>query len=404
MSIRSLLSKATRATMIVALGCSTYLGMLTSSSSGQEIAESTPPARVTRVLEHLEILRPIVITNAGDGSNRLFIASQYGVIYVLPNGQSKAEPEVFMDLSSKVQYKDSENEEGFLGFAFHPKFKENGQFFVYYTTKDAPHTSVVSRFTAKPANGKSASIESEQELMRIPQPFWNHNGGTICFGPDGMLYIGLGDGGKANDPMENGQNLSTLLGSILRIDVDHHDQGKAYAIPKDNPFVGKEGALPEIYAYGVRNIWRMSFDRKTGLFYAADVGQDLWEEINVVSKGDNLGWNRREGKHPFGAKGVEANAEMVDPIYEYHHEVGKSITGGHVYRGKAIPGLDGVYLYGDYVSGKIWGIKYDPAKKQVTDHFTFGGVDQVAVITFGEDEAGEVYFSDAGGRIFSFAK
>src|SRR5690606_38635337 len=175
----------------------------------------------------------------------------------------------------------------------------NGQFFVYYTTRDAAHTSVISRFRVSKDDPNKADPDSEEELLRIPQPFWNHNGGNIIFGPDGYLYIGLGDGGSANDPMKNGQNLKTLLGKILRIDVDRTEGDKKYAIPKDNPFVGKENARPEIYAYGIRDIWGISFDEETGLLWAADVGQNLWEEIDLIVKGGTYGWNLREGFHKF---------------------------------------------------------------------------------------------------------
>ena len=243
--------------------------------TAQEIKTTPIAVRTVRAFKDLDIKRPIVVTHAGDDSNRLFVASQLGTIFVMPNEQSVSEPAVFLDLSEKVVYKDKENEEGLLGMAFHPKYKENGEFFVYYTTTDAPHTSVVSRFRVSKDDPNKAGANSEQEIFRVPQPFWNHNGGTICFGPDGFLYIALGDGGAANDPMKNGQNLSSLLGSILRIDVDHKSGDNAYAIPKDNPFVKHADARPEIYAYGLRNVWRMSFDRKTGTFYAADVGQDL---------------------------------------------------------------------------------------------------------------------------------
>src|ERR1019366_2026036 len=195
-------------------------------------------------------------------------------------------------------------------------------------------------------------------LFTIKRKFWNHDGGTLCFGPDGYLYIALGDGGSFNDPDANGQNLKTLLAKVLRIDVDHKDPGKNYAVPKDNPFVGKEGALPEIWAYGLRNIWRMAFDKKTGKLWASDVGQNLYEEIDIIVKGGNYGWSLREGLHPFSVKGVGPRKDLVEPIWEYRHDVGKSLTGGQVYRGKRLPELDGSYVYGDYVSTKIWGLRY----------------------------------------------
>jgi quinoprotein glucose dehydrogenase len=237
--------------------------------------------------------------------------------------------------------------------------------------------------------------------MTIEQPFWNHNGGTIVFGPDGYLYIGLGDGGAANDPHGNGQNLGTLLGSILRIDVDSKDEGLAYGIPDDNPFVGVEGARPEIYAYGIRNVWRIAFDRQTGKLWAGDVGQDLWEEIDIIEKGGNFGWNLREGMHPFKG-GAEASDAFVEPIFEYHHDVGKSITGGHVYRGQRVPQLAGKYVYADYVTGDIWALDYDEAGRKVRGNYSISW-EKLPVMTFGEDEQGEVYFTITSGQVYRFA-
>jgi quinoprotein glucose dehydrogenase len=301
-----------------------------------------------------------------------------------------------------VAYADSQNEEGLLGLAFHPRFRENGEFFIYYTANETPHVSVISRFRVSRSNPQQADPDSEEEILRIDQPYWNHNGGTLVFGPDGYLYIGLGDGGKFNDPHMNGQNVQALLGKILRIDIDHRDAERNYAIPADNPFKGKSPlAREEVFAYGFRNVWRMSFDRATGTLWAADVGQDLWEEINIVQAGGNYGWNLREGKHRFGPAGAEPRDDLIDPIWEYDHSVGKSITGGNVYRGQLLPALRGHYLYGDYVSGRIWALAYDAASKRVTANRPIPG-ENIPVVTFGEDEAGELYFSDSFGRIFRF--
>ncbi|MFT5527263.1 MAG: glucose/arabinose dehydrogenase, partial [Pirellulaceae bacterium] len=313
-----------------------------------------------------QALRPIVLTHFGDGSNRIVVATQRGILHVLANDEKAQESKVFIDIQKRVVYKDKENEEGLLGMAFHPDYKTNGEFFIYYTTTDEPHTSVVSRFRVSKDDPNKADPDFSEEIFRIKQPFWNHNGGTIAFGHDGYLYIALGDGGSAKDPHGNGQNLKTLLGSILRIDVDKKDKDKAYGIPKDNPFVNNKDAQPEIYAYGLRNIWRMSFDRETGSLWAGDVGQDIWEEIDIIVAGGNYGWNLREGKHKFGDKGVEPRKDLIEPIWEYDHKVGKSITGGHVYRGKKLPELTGSYLYADYVSGIVWALKYDEKQKKVT--------------------------------------
>jgi len=354
-------------------------------------------------------LRPILITNAGDGSKRLFVPQQQGIIHVFtPDAQ---ETTVFLDINKKVQYIDKENEEGFLGMAFHPKYKMNGEFFVFYVASNQAHTTVVSRFKVSKDDPNKADPASEEELLRVPHPYWNHKGGTICFGADGFLYIALGDGGAGNDPHGSGQNLQTLLGKILRIDVDQKDAGKKYACPADNPFIGvtankKEIALPEIYCYGLRNVWRHSFDRQTGQLWIADVGQNLWEEINLGVKGGNYGWNLRESKHPFAPNSTSNAPGLIDPIHEYHHDIGKSITGGYVYRGKAVPELTGHYVYADYVSGKIWALKYDETKKAVTANrpINYTGA-PLQAISFGEDEAGEVYLnvvSPTGKGIHSF--
>ncbi len=229
----------------------------------QTLSAGELPVAVEPVFEEIRFNKPIVITHAGDGSDRLFVAEQEGIIWHVENKPDATKRTKFLDMQKKVTWKQNENEEGLLGFAFHPKYKENGEFFVYYTTSETPHVSVISRFRVSKDDPNKADPDFEEELMRIKQPFWNHNGGTLVFGPDGYLYIALGDGGKANDPLKSGQDLSQILGSILRIDVDNKDPGKAYAVPDDNPFVDKKNAKPEIWAYGVRNIWRMAFDRKT---------------------------------------------------------------------------------------------------------------------------------------------
>jgi glucose/arabinose dehydrogenase len=220
------------------------------------------------------------------------------------------------------------------------------------------------------------------------------------------LYLALGDGGAANDPFKNGQNLKTLLGKILRLDVSCKDGDKPYAIPKDNPFVGRDDARPEIYAYGLRNVWRMAFDRPTKVLWAADVGQNLYEEIDLITPGGNYGWNIRESLHPFGNEGVPQRKDLIDPIWEYHHDVGKSITGGCVYRGSRLPELDGLYLYADYVSGKIWALRYDTEKKRVVANRPIRDKAQ-PIMSFGEDEKGDVYlmtYSATGQGVFRFVR
>jgi quinoprotein glucose dehydrogenase len=367
----------------------------------QEVDQSPLPVKVVRAFPELKPRRPVVITNAGDGSNRLFVCTEQGVIHALASDQNATETQTFLDIEERVSYKDKENEEGLLGLAFHPKFKTNGEFFVYYTSLAKPHTSIISRFRVSKNDPSQGDPASEEVLLEIPQPFWNHNGGNLLFGPDGYLYIALGDGGSADDPLKNGQNLSTLLGSILRIDVDHQDSGKAYAIPKDNPFVNTPGAQPEIYAYGVRNIWGISYDVATGLLWAADVGQNLWEEIDLIVKGGNYGWSQREAMHKFGPNGAERNADMIEPIWMYHHDIGKSITGGHVYRGKLVPELVGYYVYADYVSGRVWGLKYDAKAKSVVANRQIESRSN-PYMAIGRDEQGETYLSDSFGYLWRF--
>jgi glucose/arabinose dehydrogenase len=355
----------------------------------------------------LNQFRPLVLTHAGDTSNRVFVATQQGVIHVFPNKQKAKRTKVFLDIHDRLApYEDARNEEGFLGLAFHPKYQKNGEFFVFYTAKKPAMTNVLSRFRVRRNDPDRADPASEQVLLRVTRPFWNHDGGTLCFGPDGFLYVALGDGGSANDPFGNGQNLKTLLGKVLRLDVDRKDKGKPYAIPKDNPFVNQANALPEIWAYGLRNVWRMAFDRKTGLLWAGDVGQDLYEEIDILRAGGNYGWNLREGLHPFGVKGSGPRKDLIDPIWEYDHEVGKSIIGGVVYRGRRLAELQGAYLYADYVTGRIWALRYDRAKRRVVANRPIRDR-KLPVLSFGEDEKGEVYFltySNTGQGIYRFVR
>jgi quinoprotein glucose dehydrogenase len=377
-------------------------------SAEEKVDTSPAPVKLVKVFPYLQIDRPIVITHAGDGTDRLFIASQKGKIYIVPNtpeDEDLEEGKLFLDISDRVIYLDKKNEMGLLGMAFHPDFKKNGEFFVYYSSPETPNaTSVISRFRVSKDNPDQALADSEEILMKVEQPAWNHNGGTIVFGPDGMLYIVFGDGGAGGDAFHNGQNLSTMLGSICRIDVDHKSPGLNYAIPKDNPF--EDGKTPtfatirkEIWAYGFRNPWRIAFDDKTGKLWAGDVGQGIWEEIDIVVKGGNYGWSVREGKHPFGPNGVEARKHLIEPIWEYDHNVGKSITGGSVYRGKAIPAIQGMYIYGDYVSGKFWALKYDESSKKVTANHVIESP-SIPVMTFGTDQNGEMFLTSSFSEIY----
>lgn len=337
--------------------------------------------------------RPLDLQHAGDGSGRLFVVEQGGSIYVI-NNSSNPKAELFLDISDRVD--DSSNEMGLLGLAFHPAFKTNGQFFVNYTTSDS---TVVSRFVVDSENPVIADKTSEEVLLTFPQPYSNHNGGQIAFGPDdSYLYIATGDGGSGGDPHGNAQNRKTLLGKILRIDVDEKDSGLNYAIPTDNPFAGnKEGYREEIYAYGLRNPWRFSFDQPTNRLWAADVGQDRVEEIDIIEKGKNYGWNIMEGslcfKPPTGCD--QTGLEL--PVYEYQHPLGESIIGGYVYRGNNLSVLQGIYVYSDYVTGIIWGLLYDEGKE--TQNFTLAKTD-LNITSFGIDEDDELYFTAFDGKIY----
>ena len=335
-------------------------------------------------------VRPLLLTNAADGSGRLFVVEQAGKIMVLENGTAAAQP--FLDIEFQVGSEG--NEQGLLGLAFHPDYEQNGLFYVDYT--DLAGNTVVSRFQVS-ADPNLADAGSEEIILRVDQPYANHNGGNVEFGPDGYLYIGMGDGGSQGDPDGNGQSLETLLGKILRIDVN---AGSPYGIPADNPFANG-GGLGEIWAYGLRNPWRFNFDSATGDLYIADVGQNQWEEIDFlpggIVGGPNFGWNYFEGTHAYEGSPL-VGAALIAPVAEYDHGTSRcSVTGGFVYRGAALPAWQGVYTYADYCSGEIFGLMhradgnwesrllYDPS---------------FLITSFGADEAGELYIVDRGGGIY----
>ena len=273
--------------------------------------------------------------------------------------------------------------------------------YVYYSNTDNTK-STISRFTVDKTG--TANPDSEEVVLEVDQPYQNHNGGSIEFGPDGFLYVGMGDGGLRNDPKSSGQDLGSLLGKILRIDVDNPANGKNYGVPADNPFVDRKGAMGEIYALGIRNPWRLAFDSKTGDLWMADVGQELWEEVNLITKGGNYGWSSREGSYAFGNGEAKDVPAPIDPVWEYDHRIGKSITGGRVYRSSRVPALKDKYLYADYVSGKVWALTYDrDAGKAVKNEQALP--DDIPVLAFGEDEQGEVYYltqSPRGECIYRF--
>ena len=332
-------------------------------------------------------LRPLMVTHANDGSGRRFIVEQSGLIYVIEKDGQKAK--IFLDIRDITRPWKKANEEGLLGLAFHPRFSETGEFFVCYSPVNAPQSERISRFHVSAIDSRKADKNSEETVLQFDQPFPNHNGGSIAFGPDGFLYVGLGDGGSRNDPFDNAQNLGVLLGKILRIDIDRRGAETAYAIPLDNPFMNMDGVRPEIWAFGFRNPWQLTFDSQTGTLWMADVGQDLQEEINLVEKGGNYGWRRREGSYPFG--NIPADLATIDPLWEYDHQVGKSITGGLVVRGSTIPELEGRYLYGDFVSGRLWALgvqdSYDPSTIS-NQLIPWNGL---PIFGFGHDQDGAVY-------------
>ncbi len=371
--------------------------------------DAQPTLGVEKAFPHIQFTRPVEFTHAGDGSDRVFVVEQDGRIRVFPNRSDAKEAKVFLDLHEVVRRE--HNEEGLLGLAFHPDYRTNGQFFVFYSV--TPRGSVVSRFRVSKDDPNRADRDSEEKLMTWTKPYGNHNGGCLRFGPDGHLYISVGDGGLRCDPHGNAQNLEVLNGKILRIDVDHKDAGKNYAIPKDNPFVDRGGKVPppapeqpargsgirtEIWAYGLRNVWRYSFDRSTGTLWAADVGQDRHEEIDIIVRGGNYGWNIREGKHPLDPNAERsAVGEFIDPILDYPRVEGKSVTGGLVYRGRRLPDLVGAYLYADFFSGNVWALRWDG--KKVTANPKIART-SLLISAFGEDEAGEAYFTAFDGFVY----
>ena len=346
---------------------------------------------------NLSFSRMVYLTHAGDGTDRIFLLLQQGIVLVFSNKEDVSKADVFLDISEKVN--DAGNEEGLLGLAFDPEYKNNGYFYVYYSAIP-PRRSVISRFSVNTNDSNKADPSSELVIMEVAQPYSNHNGGNIIFGPDKYLYIGLGDGGSAGDPHGHGQNRGTLLGSILRIDVSSPSRQGRYKIPSDNPFVGIAGTRGEIWAYGLRNPWRFSFDRVTGLLWAGDVGQDGYEEVDIIEKGGNYGWNIMEGSHCFPLLVSNCNRNGLKlPIAEYSHDDGCSITGGFVYRGSKLRFLYGAYVYGDYCSGKVWALRYDGAR--ITEHIEIAST-TLSISSFGEDEKGESYILSFDGRIYRF--
>ncbi|MBF0276929.1 MAG: PQQ-dependent sugar dehydrogenase [SAR324 cluster bacterium] len=352
--------------------------------------------QLKQVYPDIKLNRPVHLTNARDGSGSLYVVEQEGVIKVI--SKKSASSEIFLDIRDRVRSQG--NEEGLLSLAFHPDYLQNRIFFVNYTAS-APRRSVISRFRAAPRNSNQALVNSEERILEIKQPYGNHNGGQIAFGPDDYLYIGMGDGGSGGDPLGNGQNLKTLLGAILRININRKAASVSYTIPADNPFIKNTGARAEIWAYGLRNPWRFSFDRLTGELYAGDVGQNRFEEINLIQKGMNYGWNTMEGTHCFAPPIRCSQKNLTLPLIEYDHSQGISVTGGVVYRGKHIKSLEGSYLYGDYGSGNIWAFSQKDGR--VSQHRLLFQT-RINIASFGENETGEVFVVGLEGALYQIVE
>ena len=363
-----------------------FLSFKTPNISGQtQSAYSVDPA-----FPKLIFKQPVGIVAPGDGTNRLFVIEQSGVIRVFENSPTIAESTVFLNISTQVLFS---GEQGLLGLAFHPNYELNGYFYIDYVAGN-PLRTVIARYSVSLSNPNQAMENSELVMLEVNQPFSNHKGGQIAFGDDGYLYIGLGDGGSGGDPFGNAQNRSTLLGKILRINVDSPSQGRNYSIPPDNPYSGNAlGYKEEIYAYGFRNPWRFSFDSPTGRLWTADVGQNQREEIDLVEKGKNYGWNIMEGALTYSS-GSQVGLEL--PLWEYNHTEGIAVIGGFVYHGSTLTGLNSKYIYGDYGSGKVWSLQYDggvPVNTLLADT-------DLNISSFGVDERNELYFCSLGGEIY----
>jgi glucose/arabinose dehydrogenase len=371
------------------VGLSLTLALGASACSGEDPVQ--PPEGSGVRLEEVAtgLSSPLYLT-APPGDPRLFIVEKTGAIRIVKDALLLPDP--FLDLSSRIS---NGGEQGLLGLAFDPDYATTRRFIVHYT--DVAGNTVVSRFAASDDPDR-AEPGSEQIILTQTQPFSNHNGGQIVFGPDGFLYLGLGDGGGSGDPDNHGQDVSDLLGSILRIDVRN---GEPYTIPSDNPFL--QSGAPEVWSYGLRNPWRFSFDRATGDLYIADVGQNQWEEIDVslasegAGRGLNYGWRIMEGSHCFAEAGCD-QAGLMLPALEYDHAEGCSVTGGYVYRGSAIPALQGHYFYGDYCQGWVRSFRYSEGaatSRTAWPNLAPGG----PILSFGEDAAGELYILEQGGRV-----
>lgn len=355
--------------------------------------ETLGPYQTVNAFPNLTFTRPVDLQHAGDNTNRIFVVEQEGIISVFPNDAATPSKKTFLNITDRVN--DSGNEEGLLGLAFHPNYETNGYIYVNYTAL-IPRRTVISRFKVS-ADPDVVDPDSEYIILQYEQPYSNHNGGQVAFGPDGFLYIASGDGGSGGDPDGNGQNRAVLLGKILRIDVDHEEGGKRYSIPGDNPFANNtNGYRKEIYAYGLRNPWRFSFDFTTNTLWAGDVGQDNYEEIDIIENGGNYGWDIMEGKHCFNADACDATG-CKNPVWEYNHNLGISVTGGYVYRGPTLTELTGRYIYADFGSRRIWALNHSASGNTTNSELLQA---DFYISSFGVDQNNELYICGFDGKIY----
>ena len=344
---------------------------------------------VENAFPNLSFEDPVGIYTPNDGTNRLFVVEQEGRIKVFDNEPNVSSWDMFLDIDDIVDQDGGYTEEGLLGFAFHPNFENNGYFYVNYTEHN-PRRNVIARYTVNSNNPNQANYNSSQIILEVGQPYTNHNGGQMEFGPnDGYLYISFGDGGSAGDPLGHGQDLTTLLGSLIRIDVDNPSVGINYGIPPDNPFIDVLGPRPEIYAYGLRNMWKFSFDLDTGFLWGADVGQYEYEEINIIESGGNYGWNIMEGTSCYDSPSCDEDGLEL-PVWEYELYVDGvcSVTGGYVYRGSSLWSLAGKYIYGDWCTGDIWALTYSDDGVHFNERLITSGIN---ITSFGVDESNELF-------------
>lgn len=368
-----------------------------STDSGEEPEPIEPSSyQVEVAFPELSFDSPVDLQHPGDDSNRLFVVEQGGVIRVFQNEATTTQASVFLDITDRIT---SGGERGLLGLAFHPNYESNGYFYVNYTTGDL--RTVVSRFKVDSSNPDQALEQSEMEIISFNQPFNNHNGGQIQFGPDGYLYIAAGDGGSGGDPRGNGQDRTTLLGNILRIDIDAMEDGNNYAIPSDNPYIdSNDGFREEIFAYGLRNPWRFSFDAQEGTLWAGDVGQSAYEEIDIIKAGQNYGWNIMEGNSCYDTDNCDQSG-LTLPVAEYGRGQGQSVTGGYVYRGPTLESLAGWYVYADFVSGRIWALN---ASSPDNPENMLLLATSLRIASFGEDADHELYICAFDGKIYQLVE